>query len=643
MENKFTSLTKNITKLALATVGLMAVTSEATAAPLYVGNSNPAETVYPYTGFNNSSEVGGTLHFAVKLDASKFDAYVGAKITGLRVGWSEGSKPMTPSMDVSVRDGLDGNVLASGKKDAMAFGYNDIMFDSPYIIAGGMDLYIGGSVAWEPDTWLATGIFYTPLPEKSQFFAAEEDRQNGKLQWQDVTDDSMGLLVFAIVEAEGSQYDDKATLKVVRANEFQSLSNPGNAYLSIANEGGNDLSSIEVTTALGDKTWSMELNVSGSVPAGQTKALRGGVQALGAGEHEVWLSKVNGKVVENPSKVKVNFIGVAEDVAKRYPRRPLIERWVSESEYRTPIYTDDWFMPGVEDYRDRVSLLSHHASDQFMVYHEFDTDVDCEDLQMLIDLAGGDKMLVTIPGFSIDRSYIPENPIARVTDRTTAYNFVNPDFVSGMYDAALATPSIASVGVEASLAGQQLNVTVKGDIEPAMLPADEQLYVSVCVLEDGIESTSQEFPGDEEVIERYNGKYTHNDVIRLQLTPMYGEAIGAGGAYEKTFTCQLDPQWNKDKLRVIAFVNRDADDSNHMQVLNSTELAFSQVGLHGVTLPVENYFAVDGRSIVALGDTLCEVYTLDGKRVSGSYLAPGVYLVKTAGATGTAVRKVVVK
>ena len=176
-----------------------------------------------------------------------------------------------------------------------------------------------------------------------------------------------------------------------------------------------------------------------------------------------------------------------------------------------------------------------------------------------------------------------------------------------------------------------------------MLPADEQLYVSVCVLEDGIESTSQEFPGDEEVIERYNGKYTHNDVIRLQLTPMYGEAIGAGGAYEKTFTCQLDPQWNKDKLRVIAFVNRDADDSNHMQVLNSTELAFSQVGLHGVTLPVENNFAVDGRSIVALGDTLCEVYTLDGKRVSGSYLAPGVYLVKTAGATGTAVRKVVVK
>ena len=91
MENKFTSLTKNITKLALATVGLMAVTSEATAAPLYVGNSNPAETVYPYTGFCNSSEVGGMLHFAVKLDASKFDAYVGAKFTGLRVGWSEGS------------------------------------------------------------------------------------------------------------------------------------------------------------------------------------------------------------------------------------------------------------------------------------------------------------------------------------------------------------------------------------------------------------------------------------------------------------------------------------------------------------------------------------------------------------------------
>lgn len=641
---------KIFTKLSLSgTISMLAVAIAAFCTPagadaqMYVGYVNPQETVYPYTGFTNSSDQDLTLVFAIRMEASKFNNITGASLTGLRVGWSMGNEEMFPEMEVFVREELDGKNLASGK-DQVCFGWNDVMFDTPYAISGGKDLYLGAKVEWKKGAWLGTGIFGYTLPEKTQFMGNLEDAgEDGKIQWIDATDDNMVIMALGIVEASGSEYNDLATLTDVRMNDVQPLEYPGDAYLVIKNDGMNELQSFEISSQFGDKKWSFPVQLNSPIAPGDQKDVTGGIQALGTGIHKMWLSKVNGKEVEKPSIVEHELIGVPEEVAGQYTRRPLVERWVGESEYRTPVYTDDIFMPGIEPYRDRLSLVAHHFSDQFMIYHEFDKDVDNEDIKFLVDFANGEKSKVSVPSFATDRSYLPRNPLARNNTYSVAYNFIYPDYVAPVYESALDVPTFASVNTSVNVDGDNCQIEVSGKVESGIMPEGESLYLTVYVLEDGIVSTSQEFPDDPEVTERYKGVYTHNDVIRLQLTEMYGEKIESEGEYTKKYTCELDPEWNLDNMRVLAFVNRSGERHGHMQVINSAETPVKSNSVEGIADNARKSFAVEGCDIVAAPGFSVEVYTLDGARVAAKGLQPGIYVVKSAGADGVAAMKVTVK
>ena len=209
------------------------------AAQTYIGYINPQETVYPYTGFNNSSESTGTLYFVVRMEADKFTNYDGASLSGLRVGWSMGAEEKTPEMEVFVRGELNGENLASGKAQ-VKFGWNDISFDTPYTIQSGKELYLGGKVEWEPGSWLGTGIFGYTLPENTQYMGNSEDVDaSGNINWINATDNNMVLMLLGIVEATGDEFNDLAVLTDLRANDVQRLDTPGDAWLAVKNEGLN--------------------------------------------------------------------------------------------------------------------------------------------------------------------------------------------------------------------------------------------------------------------------------------------------------------------------------------------------------------------------------------------------------------------
>lgn len=627
----------------LAMISLLLCCPVIASAQVYVGYANPQETVYPYTGFTNSSTEELTLLFVIRVEASKFANYENGTLTGMHVGWGMGNEEITPEMEVFVREDLDGENLASGKGQAV-FGWNNIMFDTPYTITSGKDLYLGGKVAWKPGAWLGTGIFGYNLPENSQFMGNTEDVDaDGKINWVNATDNNMVILALGIVEAGGSEFIDMASLTDVRVNDVQSMEYPGDAWLKIKNEGVNYLNDIEISASLGDATWTHPITFGSPIGAGEEKDVTGGIQALGTGIHKVWLSKVNGKEVEKPSVIELEMIGVPADVASEYTRRPLIERWVSESEYRSPVYTDDIFMPGVEPFKDEVSLVAHHASDQFMIFHEFDKDVDSEDIKFLMDFANGDKSKVYLPVFSVDRSFLPRNPLARYNRYSVAYDFIYPDYIGGLYASALEVPTFASVNTSVNVDGNKCDIQVSGNVEAGIMPAGEPLYLTVYLVEDGIVSNSQEFPDDEETINRYQGVYTHSDVIRLSLTDMYGAALEGEGAYSKEFTCELEPEWNKDKMRVIAFLNRSGERYGHMQVINSNETGLGKSAVETVSDGnLKRFTAVDGSIVSACGSN-AEVYTLEGRRVANHDLRPGIYVVKTTDEEGISACKVTVK
>lgn len=57
-------------------------------------------------------------------------------------------------------------------------------------------------------------------------------------------------------------------------------------------------------------------------------------------------------------------------------------------------------------------------------------------------------------------------------------------------------------------------------------------------------------------------------------------------------------------------------------------------GIESVWGDTHNAFSVEGRDIVATSGWQIEVYTLEGARVPGNGLCPGIYIVKAYGADG---------
>lgn len=626
----------------LTAVAILGSSVAAKADEVYVGHANPKETVYPYTGFNNGIDQTGMMHFAVHIDADKLALFAGQKLLGIHVGWSQGSVPRTPEMKAFVRESLNGEDLASGTKN-VSFGWNDIAFDEPYIIEAGKDIYIGGEVLWEPDAWLATGIFGYNLPEGSQYiFVGEQDETN--IAWEEISKSEYTLLLLGIVQTEGEGFQNVGSLTSLRANEFQGLEHPGNAFLVIQNQGTNPINSIEISGSFGDKTWSYPVEIARPIDGNSSASVRGPVQALGNGVHQFWLSKINDVAIEKPAKIDVNLIGIPTEVASKYTRRPLIEYWVSESNYRTPLYVDTWFAPGLTSVRDNVSVAARHMGDQFMTYLETsDPDIDNEEVQLQLDLAGGNKQYVRCPVFSVDRSFIPENLLAKAQDQTVAYDFINAELVGGLYESAINVPTFVSVKAAASHNDNgSVDVTVSGNVEPGIL-GDEPLYLSVYLLEDGIESTSQEFPDNEQAA-AYNGVYTHNDLVRTQAAPLYGEKIESAGAFSKKVNFEIDEDWKLEDMRVLAVVSRDGKNHNHGQVLNTAELSLDPSGVTAAADDSDVRIVVSGNDILVLGAySEAKAYSISGASTGLRSLTPGIYVVKVATPRGAVVRKVVIK
>lgn len=605
---------------------------------ILIGHVKTNEQIWPYDGFNNASNETSTIYFAVKIPAQMFESYIGTKLTGMRIGWGQGAEPKTPEMNIFVRESLNGPDIASGKKN-VEFGWNDIKLDSPLTISEAKDLYLCCSVLWEPGSYICSGTYGYNLPAESHFVGnSQEVDKDGNIIWVDISSQNKPVLLLGILEAAGEEYMDKASLLNCRGSEFQTLDQPGSAWLVVKNDGTNDIDQIELTTAFGEKTWSYSLDLSKTIAGNQTESITGPIMALGNGVHQMWISKVNDAAVENPAKIDVNIIGIPAEIAAKYTHRPVVERWESESNYRSPVYVDDWFTPGVQPLRDKLTVVSHHVDDQYMIYHEFDEEVNNEDLQFLVDLAGGDKMRVYCPAFSLDRAYYPQNPLAKPGDVSFSYNFISPDFIQGLYNTAIGAPTFASLEAEV----KDSKIEIKGNIEDGILPEGENLYLTVYLLEDGIATTSQEFPDDAETNDRYNGEWTHNDLIRFQPYDMYGEKISEKGSFSREIEFELEPDWIRSNMRVVAFLNR-GNNHNHQQIINSVEKKLGDSGIDSAVADNGIAISVEGNNIRVIGSSSFGVYTLDGAAVLPEALSPGIYVVRAENENGVKVRKVVVK
>ena len=58
----------------------------------------------------------------------------------------------------------------------------------------------------------------------------------------------------------------------------------------------------------------------------------------------------------------------------------------------------------------------------------------------------------------------------------------------------------------------------------------------------------------------YYGEYTHPNIVRDILTPYWGEVLPqTGGEYKMTFSAEVYPEYKRDDLYIVAFLNRNVD------------------------------------------------------------------------------------
>lgn len=577
--------------------------------------------VYEYDGYCTAQDE--PLSVGIKFPAQMLSNFAGAKIKGFRMGWS--CSTQKGDIDLFIREGSFNGENKASKHATVSYkaGWNTIMLDEPYEIkADSPDLFIGYHVDMKAKVICIPFSVLGNKPENSAFMCFETDRDaQGNMIWTDVHQDFDALLLVAILEM--SDQNNRAEITSLLSPGILTQGDTGTGLYTIQNHGTNNINSIELEFTCGDAVTKQTISLSQTIKATATAKTYLPVPGLATGETTVKITKVNGKQNEYASEIKYPMVAVPEGVAEEHTRRPFLEFFCSENAYQTPSYFDNYFGPAMEPFAGRLSYLCHHDNDQFMMR-------DNEAIQMLLDLADGDKWAVSVPCMTLDRDIIPSNAAANV--KSVAFPVLVPPYSDYIYGEAFKIPTFASISVNNSYdaAKAELTIGVNGSVEPGILPAGEKLKLSVYLVENNIASTSQEWSTPEEEA-AYGGVYVNQSVIRQQPTPIWGVELEGDGTFSRSFKVEIDPEeWKQEDMRTIAVIHRSENNPKFSrQVINCAEADFVQSSIDEITTDGSSdaEVAVNAGTITFGGSPEgVRVYNTDGTQVPNSGLAAGLYV-----------------
>lgn len=590
-------------------------TRATSSALLYLGYTEPDEQIYEYDGYylQETADVSGAIY----LTQEELKPYIGADISQLRVGWSTSGK--TVSATVWVRSELNGENLAQGTGTLKYVNYNgwtNVPLTSSYTIKeSDKGLYLGYSLTLQSGYFLPIVSPYNV--ENSCYLNIEgELDEAGNPYWSE--DPSKGgLCIMGVIDDTEGNFTDMVTITALTYNPVVTKNKAETVYAKIKNIGSNSVSKIGVRCTQGDQTWTQEVNLTSSVASGASQNMFLPIYSFNSGEMDYTITKVNGVETKAPYTSTVSLLSVPEAVASQYTMRPLMEFFTTENAYQHVDYYN-YVLEGLGDLRDDVTLIAQHCEDQFMLGDEDDA------LALNIALVGDVLTDVYIPAVSMNRTAYWWNYTGLNKPVNHTYY---PEAGAIYYPYLFEVPAFASVNAEASVEnidGSENNkivIDVSGNIAEGVLPDNEYLNLTVYVMEYDVESENQMFYS-EDAKEEYEGRYTHESIIRRNMTPLFGEPLEVhDGEYSMHFEQQLGPSWNHPgKMGVVAFLSRsDYNPYTHRNVINSTEAR----AVNNVPAGIDGVRVDDGSGSVT------GVYDLRGVELPlGVKPQPGVYLVK---------------
>lgn len=597
------------------------VTSQNEVGGIYLGWASPY--VQFYQGDGLSPEQDCRAGAAIKLPKEKFKNYIGGNLIGFYAGW--GTDKMPGEYEMFVRESLNGKNLATGKAK-VEYGWNSIMLDKPLELPDVDTLVLG---------------FYANLKKG----VCSIPRLNPKNQpmtcylWQDTDVDSEGNKmwidgseILGTLPLLGLVQDDKGTFKdmvEITSSNFDRMvyrDSTASASIVIKNVGSTPVSSISVTSEFEGKTWSMDIPFERPIPSsGETKTFLP-YRTLGSGNNSYKISKVNGVDNKIAQTIDVNLVTIPKETADKYQARHLIEFFTSENTVYSVRYYEEYMRTYLEKFKDQLVFVSQHTDDQFMLGEEDDA------IKMMLDFVNNDSLSVYLPSMGINRSWYVSNPAHMAPGPLFPVFF--PEYGQMIMEELVKTPTFASINVDAQWTDndKKIKINVSGDVAENVMPKDEPLYLTVYVVEYNVKTDSQLF-WDEQEKDMYDGIYHHPNVIRQNLTPIYGKKLEkTGGEYAQSFEVDVNEYWNAAQMGVIAFLNRGIENGllNH-QVINSCEQKLA------VPAGIEC-----APSLETGEETIIAIYDVTGTQVS-DFSQKGIFIVKAMKNGKPVVRKVFVK
>lgn len=613
----------------------------------------PNPDIWPYTGYKSETDL--TACVVVRIPAEMIADYPDATISSVKVGW--GTQKVSGKVTGFVRRSLQGEDICISSERTVSYSKTlyTLSFGSngPAVGENSGDLYIGYyTVMPAGECSVPTYTYKTDMAPGMQWLGAlktdAEPKMPDSYVYEDMGTDPTDypIIMSLMLRTTDNKYKEMAVITRAYTPACLTFNEPATGYFTVQNKGTSAISSIEMTYTAGNDSKSIEFATN--IASGKSANISVPVVALNDAMHTVEITKVNGNTNGTDSKTELDLLGVSPETAAAYERRPLVELFVSEGACYSPSGINEHFIPGILDYYDYLTVIYRHLGDKFMIDNGV-TEYD-EDTQLYLDLMGGDKAGVYIPGMSVDRSWNGGIDPALLSKGGLGMPLPTVMFAPSIYATAMSTPTFANISVSSNYDGQgkPFTVTVNGHVATGTI-GNRPLNMTLYLTESGIESDSQDFTTDEER-ENYGGVFVHDHVIRLQPTAMYGDPVelNADGNFSMTYELEIDPEdeWNPEEMTLVAILNRPLlADWRRSAVVNTTEVTLAE-SVSGISVPDTDATltieAVDGR-IVATGADSIEVYDTNGRRIANNGLQTGLYVVRATASGRVITTKIAVK
>ena len=606
--------------LSLMLSGCLQSIAQNTTGKVYVGYAKYDDQIWEYDGL--SLQFNAKVGCAIRLTREMLAPYIGGTITGMRVGWDTSSQ--TGTYEGFVRNDFNGENLTSGKATVRYSysdsypGWNNMTLTSYEIPEDVNQLIVGFTTKLKKDVCAIPTLYPHGTPNSCFLWVEGDNDEEGNPRWVDMNDRGILPILLVIKDSKGT-FNYLPVINLLTDNGIQQTETADDVIMRVKNMGSQKINKIEVTSRQGEQQWSKAISLS--LASGATsKIFLAPVYCFHSGDLELSITKVNGKELTNPETHTLNIIGVPEDIAQKYMRRPLVEYYESENNYRSARYFDEYVMNPVGRMDNSITFVCQHLDDQFMTG-------DDDATALALALCDNDSSKVSIPAMCVDRAMATENILFQMATTSTPMFDVltSSNDAQGVFNAAVQRPTFVSLTVGGTLAADKENLTVEvnGDVAPGIMPEGEKLRLTVYLMESDVESDSQLFWNEQEKDE-YQGMYTHANIIREVLSDPEGDLIEAGGNVLKEYQTELDPSWNAENMYLVAFIHRNGElGGKRMHVFNSatgdiTDATGIKIIKNEKTKMNNDIYDLSGRRIVNdkwLNDTSHGIYIINGKKV----------------------------